>query len=116
MTESELTKLIERIVTESDDDFVTGIARSSKSEMIDDVITDAEDESSLESSNNIINKFKDKLKKYRTRGLEDGGEYSPENLVFKTLRRNGYIQKLFDFQTNYTDKTLSLKERYLFKK
>ena len=84
--------------------------------MIDDVITDAEDESSLESSNNIINKFKDKLKKYRTRGLEDGGEYSPENLVFKTLRRNGYIQKLFDFQTNYTDKTLSLKERYLFKK
>jgi hypothetical protein len=84
--------------------------------MIDDVITDAEDESSLESSNNIINKFKDKLKKYRTRGLEDGGEYSNENLVFKTLRRNGYIQKLFDFQTNYTDKTLSLKERCLFKK
>lgn len=38
LTESELTKLIEKIVTESDDDFVTGIARSSKSEMIDDVI------------------------------------------------------------------------------
>ena len=46
----------------------------------------------------IINKFKDKLKKYRTRGLEDGGEFSNENLVFKVLRRNGYIQKLFDFR------------------
>lgn len=78
--------------------------------MIDDVINDAEDEDSLESSKNIINKFKDKLKKYRTTGLEDGGEFSNENLVFKVLRRNGYIQKLFDFQTKHADKNLSLKE------
>jgi predicted nucleotidyltransferase len=78
--------------------------------MIDDVINDAEDEESLESSKNIINKFKDKLKKYRTTGLEDGGEFSNENLVFKVLRRNGYIQKLFDFQTKHADKNLSLKE------
>ena len=78
--------------------------------MIDDVINDAEDEESLESSKNIINKFKDKLKKYRTTGLEDGGEFSNENLVFKVLRRNGYIQKLFDFQTKHADKNLSQKE------
>ena len=83
--------------------------------MIDDVINDAQDESSLENSKNIITKFKDKLKKYRTTGLEDGGEFSNENLVFKVLRRNGYIQKLFDFQINNTDKNLSLKERYLSK-
>lgn len=51
-----------------------------------------------------------KLKKYRTTGLEDGGEYSNENLVFKALRRNGYIQKLFDFQIKHEDKNLSLKE------
>ena len=54
--------------------------------------------------------LKDKLKKYRTAGLEDGGEMSDENLVFKVLRRNGYIQKLFDFQTKHADKNLSLKE------
>jgi sugar-specific transcriptional regulator TrmB len=82
--------------------------------MIDDVINDAEDEDSLETSKEIINKFKDKLKKYRTRGLEDGGEFSNENLVFKVLRRNGYIQKLFDFQTKHVDKNLSLKERYIY--
>ena len=61
-------------------------------------------------------KLKDKLKKYRSTGLEDGGEFSNENLVFKVLRRNGYIQKLFDFQIKNTDKNLSLKERYLFNK
>ena len=84
--------------------------------MIDDVINDAQEEDSLENSKNIINKFKDKLKKYRSTGLEDGGEFSNENLVFKVLRRNGYIQKLFDFQIKNTDKNLSLKERYLFNK
>ena len=74
------------------------------------------DDGSNDNSKEIINKFKDKLKKYRTRGLEDGGEFSNENLVFKVLRRNGYIQKLFDFQTKHADKNLSLKERYYFNK
>ena len=58
-----------------------------------------------------IDKVKDKLKKYRTAGLEGGGEMSDENLVFKVLRRNGYIQKLFDFRNEYQDKKLSLKEK-----
>ena len=39
LTESELAKLIERIVKEGSDDFVTGIARSRKSELVDDVIS-----------------------------------------------------------------------------
>jgi predicted nucleotidyltransferase len=83
--------------------------------IIDEVIEDAK-ESSLESGVESIGKVKDKLKKYRTAGLEDGGEMSDENLVFKVLRRNGYIQKLFDFQNEYQDKKLSLKEKYLFNK
>ena len=78
--------------------------------IIDDVIEDSK-EKSLESGVNSINKVKDKLKKYRTAGLEDCGEMSDENLVFKVLRRNGYIQKLFDFQNEYQDKKLSLKEK-----
>ena len=68
--------------------------------MIDDVINDAEDEDSLETSKEIINKFKDKLKKYRTRGLEDGGEFSNENLVFKVLRRNGIFKNYLIFKQN----------------
>ena len=59
----------------------------------------------------LIDKYKDKIKKYRTAGLEKGGEMSDENLVFKVLRRNGYIQKLFDFQTEYKDEKLSLAEK-----
>jgi hypothetical protein len=78
--------------------------------IIDEVIEDAK-ESSLKSGVESIGKVKDKLKKYRTAGLEDGGEMSDENLVFKVLRRNGYIQKLFDFQNEYQDDKLSLKEK-----
>jgi len=78
--------------------------------IIDEVI-DNSDDKSLESGIDSINKVKDKLKKYRTAGLEKGGEMSDENLVFKVLRRNGYIQRLFDFQNEYQDKKLSLKEK-----
>jgi predicted nucleotidyltransferase len=75
---------------------------------IDTVIDNAKDEP-LEVAIKLIDKYKDKIKKYRTAGLEKGGEMSDENLVFKVLRRNGYIQKLFDFKNEFIDKTLSLK-------
>ena len=58
-----------------------------------------------------LDKLKDKLKNYRTTGLEKKGEFSYENLVFKFLRRNGYIEKLFDFYNKLQDKNLSLTER-----
>ncbi len=77
--------------------------------IIDGVIENASDEP-LDEAKKIISKYKDKLKKYRTCGLENGGEYSDENLVFKILRRNNYIQKLFDFETTIADKELSLNE------
>jgi predicted nucleotidyltransferase len=80
-------------------------------DMIDTVIEDVEEgDEDLESSIEKIDKLKDKIKKYRQCGLEDEGEYSYENLVFKFLRRNGYIQKLFDFQNDLLDKSLSLSE------
>jgi len=55
-----------------------------------------------------IQRLKDKLKSYRSKGLETSGETSYENLTFKVLRRNGYIQKLFDYKNNILDKNLSL--------
>ena len=80
-------------------------------DMIDTVIEDVEEgDEDLESSIEKIDKLKDKIKKYRQCGLEDEGEYSYENLVFKFLRRNGYIQKLFDYQNDLLDKSLSLAE------
>jgi len=77
--------------------------------IIDGVIENSEDES-IDEAKKLFKKYKDKLKKYRTSGLEEGGEYSDENLVFKVLRRNGYIEKLYKFQDKHTDKKLSLKE------
>jgi hypothetical protein len=58
-----------------------------------------------------IDNLKDKLKKYRSTGLEQGGEYSYENLTFKFLRRNGYVQKLFDMENKMVDKNLSLETK-----
>ncbi len=56
-----------------------------------------------------INHIVKSLKRYRKSGLESGGEFSYENLVFKLLRRNGYIKKLYDLKTRVISKNLSLK-------
>lgn len=92
------------------------IERKSKDWMktIDMLIENLDDES-IEEAKTMISKMKEKIKKYRTSGLQKGGEYSDENLVFKVLRRNGYIQKLFDFEKDYINKKLSLDEKKRFK-
>lgn len=77
-------------------------------DIIDGVIDNVKDED-IDTAKEIIKKYKDKLKKYRTCGLEKEGEYSYENLVFKVLRRNGYIEKLHNFGSDFIDKKLSLK-------
>lgn len=55
-------------------------------------------------------KLKEKIKKYRASGLNDSGEYSVENLVFKVLRNSGYLEKMIGLKNNYLTKELSLKE------
>lgn len=62
-------------------------------------------------STNIENleKIKDQLKRYRQVGLEKSGELSIENVVYKTLRNNGYLQKLYKYVTKLEDKELSLR-------
>ena len=77
-------------------------------EKIDEVIEDAEKGNNLEKSKEIIDKLKKKLKDYRGEGLSGDGEFSYENLVFKFLRRNGYIEKLYNFEDELIDKSLSL--------
>jgi len=78
-------------------------------DIIDNTIEDLE-VNDLESSVEKLDSVKEKIKKFRTSGLEKGGEYSYENLVFKFLRRNGYIQKLFDNKNDLIDKSLSIQE------
>lgn len=54
--------------------------------------------------------LKNKIKKYRQSGLDTGGEYSIENLVFKILRNTGYLEKMVELKNNYLTKELSLNE------
>jgi predicted nucleotidyltransferase len=73
-----------------------------------DTALDAASDVTADDAREILKKCKDKLKKYRTCGLEKEGEYSDENLVFKVLRRNGYIEKLMNFENDMVDKDLSI--------
>lgn len=57
-----------------------------------------------------INRLKDKLKNYRKSGLDKGGEYSYENLVYKFLRRSGYLDKLIDLKKDLIVKNYSIDE------
>ena len=77
--------------------------------IIDDVLEKAEDED-IEDAVKLVKKYREKLRKYRTCGLQKEGEFSYENLVFKYLRRNGYISKLEDFKNKFVDKKLSLEQ------
>ena len=77
--------------------------------IIDGVIKNIEDEDP-DTIKEIVKKYKEKLKKFRNCGLEKNGEMSIENLVFKLLRRNGYIEKLYDLPTELIDKKLTMKQ------
>jgi predicted nucleotidyltransferase len=77
--------------------------------IIDGVIENIKDEDP-DDIKALVGKYKDKLKKFRSCGLEKGGEMSLENLVFKLLRRNGYVEKLYDAPTEIIDKKLSMNQ------
>lgn len=55
-----------------------------------------------------IDMLRKKIKTFRQSGLESGGEFSYENLTFKLLRRNGYIEKLLKLKNKLIDKKLSV--------
>jgi hypothetical protein len=57
-----------------------------------------------------IKQLKAKIKQFRQSGLEDKGEYSLENLAFKKLRNEDYLQKLKDLETKITIKSFDLDE------
>lgn len=54
-------------------------------------------------------KTMDRVKKMRKSGLEAGGEYSTENLAFKVLRRNGYLERLSEERDLRLDHELSMR-------
>ncbi len=56
-------------------------------------------------------KYKDlkhRIKRFRQCGLEKSGEFSTENLVFKILRNNGYLDKLVNLRNDKLGAELSI--------
>lgn len=77
--------------------------------IIDDLIEKKKNHDDIRSD---VDEIKKKIKRFRQSGLDDGGEYSYENLTFKLLRRNGYIKKLIDLKKDVTDTALSINESH----
>lgn len=70
---------------------------------VDDIEKEAE-EDNFETFDKKISKVWKKIKDYRQSGLEsESGEYSIGNLVFKLLRRNGYIGKVMELKRKNYD-------------
>jgi hypothetical protein len=70
-------------------------------------------DSVMQSPNRLkeIDKLKEKIRNMRQCGLETGGEYSIENLAFKTLRNIGEITKLYATATSDYDEMMSIDEK-----
>jgi hypothetical protein len=52
----------------------------------------------------------DLIKRYRKAGLEKAGEFGPENLAFKAIRKQGLIQDLYDLKAELHGEKLSIEE------
>ena len=76
-------------------------------EMIDGV-EELYDDKDFEGAHELSKKIMSKLKKFRQSGLEEEGELSNENIVFKYLRNNNIIKMLVDMRNMSYDKLMSL--------
>ena len=57
-----------------------------------------------------VNNVLDIIKRYRQAGLDQKGEFGPENLAFKAIRSKGYFQALFDLRNKLRGEQLSIEE------
>jgi hypothetical protein len=71
---------------------------------IDELKEEFEDGTSYKEVKPMFRSLWKKIKDFRKSGLKNSGEFSIENLVFKLLRRNGYIQRFQELKRKYYDK------------
>lgn len=74
-----------------------------------DRVTKLIDDKKYEEAELYAEKIKLKIRKMRKTGLETIGAYSVENLAFKVLRRNDYLEKLSNAKREAYDSIHSLK-------
>lgn len=102
LLENKWIKKPKKIEFEPDEDLISEKAKSIMM-IVDDIEEEAE-EDKYEAFEEKITKVWKKIKDLRKRGLEEGGEYSIGNLVFKLLRRNGYIGRIIELKGKIYDK------------
>lgn len=93
----------EKVEFEPDEKMIKEKAKSLMMK-IDDIV-ETKDEDEYHSLKQKIDSVWKKIKDFRKSGLESqSGEFSIGNLVFKLLRRNGYISKVMDIKKESYDK------------
>jgi predicted nucleotidyltransferase len=80
---------------------------ASTMDMVDDVQR-LFDEGKFDEAIKYGEKVRNKIKKFRSSGLEREGEYSFENLAFKVLRRNDYLTRLSKLRVDAYDSQMSM--------
>ena len=92
----------EKVDFEPDENLIEDKAKTIMTQ-IDEIIDESDDMEYLKLKEKIERVW-DKVKRLRKSSLEEEGEFGIGNLVFKMLRRNGYIEKIIDIKRDKYDK------------
>ncbi len=85
------------------------ISAEHKFERLEELCIEGLKSNDIEKVNNVLSI----IKRYRQAGLDQKGEFGPENLAFKAIRSKGYFQALFDLRNKLRGKQLSIEEELL---
>ena len=85
------------------------ISAASKFERLEQLAIEGLKSDDIEKVNGVLSI----IKRYRQSGLDNKGEFGPENLAFKAVRSKGYFQALFDRRNKLRAEQLSLEEEML---
>ena len=85
------------------------ISAASKFERLEQLALEGLKSDDIEKVNGVLSI----IKRYRQSGLDNKGEFGPENLAFKAVRSKGYFQALFDRRNKLRAEQLSLEEEML---
>lgn len=99
----ENVKLNKKFIKQKSQDFIDAIESLSKK------IEKEDDEHKLEVLSRKVKYVFDKIKGLRKEGLKKSGEFNSFNIIFKVLRRMGYIDTLYNLKLNTYDKIKTLK-------
>lgn len=79
---------------------------------LEDKVRSTNDVAKLSDAADELSAFIEAIRSDRRKGLADMGEFSPSNIVYKVLRRSGYLDKAWSLQDELYDRINTIKESY----